>query len=98
DWYYVNGGAEKVVHSFNAIWNDFDHFGLVDFLNEKDRAFILNGKQVTTSFIQNLPTAKSNHRKFLQFFPFAVEQFNLESYDLVLSSSASIAKGALTNQ
>lgn len=98
DWYYVNGGAEKVVHSFNTIWNDLDHFGLVDFLNEKDRAFILNGKQVTTSFIQNLPTAKSNHRKFLQFFPYAVEQFNLESYDLVLSSSASIAKGALTNQ
>ncbi len=98
DWYYVNGGAEKVVHSFNSIWDDLDHFGLVDFLNEKDRAFILNGKQVTTSFIQNLPTAKSNHRKFLQLFPYAIEQFNLEEYDLVLSSSASVAKGVLTHQ
>lgn len=98
DWYYINGGAEKVVHSLNNVWNDFDHFGLVDFLNEKDREFILNGKQVTTSFIQNLPTSKSNHRKFLQLFPYAVEQFNLEQYDLVLSSSASVAKGVLTNQ
>lgn len=98
DWYYVNGGAEKVVHSMNNIWDDFDHFALVDFLNEKDRDFILNGQKVNTSFIQKLPTAKSNHRKFLQLFPYAVEQFDLRDYDLVLSSSASIAKGVLTNQ
>jgi len=98
DWYYVNGGAEKVLHSMNTIWDDFDHFALVDFLNKKDRDFILNGKSVTTSFIQKLPTAKSNHRKFLQLFPYAIEQFNLEEYDLIVSSSSSIAKGILTNQ
>ncbi|WP_242120115.1 glycosyltransferase family 4 protein [Aestuariivivens sediminicola] len=98
DWYYINGGAEKVVHSFNNIWEDFDHFGLVDFLNEKDRNFILKGKKVKTSFVQRLPTAKRNHRKFLHFFPYAIEQFDLSEYDLILSSSASIAKGVLTNQ
>lgn len=98
DWYYVNGGAEKVIHSFNKIWDDFDHFALVDFLKEDDRDYILNGKSVNTSFVQNLPTAKSNHRKFLQLFPYAIEQFDLSEYDLVLSSSASIAKGVLTNQ
>jgi len=98
DWYYVNGGAEKVLHSMNTIWDDFDHFALVDFLNKKDRDFILNGKSVTTSFIQKLPTAKRNHRKFLQLFPYAIEQFNLEEYDLIVSSSSSIAKGVLTNQ
>ncbi|MCL5127264.1 glycosyltransferase [Algibacter sp. L4_22] len=98
DWYYISGGAEKVVHSFNNIWDDFDHFALVDFLNEKDRAFILNGKKAKTSFIQKLPTARSNHRKFLQLFPLAVEQFDLREYDFILSSSASVAKGVLSNQ
>lgn len=98
DWYYVNGGAEKVVHSINNVWNDLDHFSLVDFLNKKDREFILGGKKAKTSFIQNLPTAKSNHRKFLQFFPKAMERFDLKEYNLILSSSASIAKGVLTNQ
>lgn len=98
DWYYVNGGAEKVLHSINTIWNDFEHFALVDFLNDADRKYILNGKSVTTSFIQNLPTAKSNHRKFLQLFPYAIEQFNLQEFDLVISSSSSIAKGVLTTQ
>ncbi len=98
DWYYTNGGAEKVIHSINNIWDDLEHFALVDFLNEDDRAFILSGKKATTTFIQNLPTAQSNHRKFLQLFPLAIEQLDLSNYDLVLSSSASVAKGVLTNQ
>jgi glycosyltransferase involved in cell wall biosynthesis len=98
DWYYVNGGAEKVIHSLNAIWNDFDHFSLIDFLNEEDRHFILNGKKAKTTFIQNLPTAKNNHRKFLQLFPSAIEQFDLSEYELIFSSSSSIAKGVRTNK
>jgi glycosyltransferase involved in cell wall biosynthesis len=99
DWYYVNGGAEKVIHSFNNIWDDFEHYALIDFLPEKDRAYVFNGisDKVHTSFIQNLPTASSNHRKFLELFPKAIEQFDLTNFDLVVSSSASVAKGVLTN-
>ncbi|MCK0108297.1 glycosyltransferase [Flavobacteriaceae bacterium S0825] len=98
DWYYVNGGAEKVVHSINNIWNDFDHYSLIDFLNDDDREFILKGKKAKTSFIQKLPTAKSNHRKFLQLFPYAIESFDLSEYDLIVSSSGFVAKGVLTHQ
>ncbi|MFV9549510.1 glycosyltransferase [Algibacter sp. PT7-4] len=99
DWYYVNGGAEKVIHSFNNIWDDFDHFALIDFLDENDRDEIFTGKNktVNTSFIQKLPTARTNHRKFLQLFPLAIEQFDLSNYDLIISSSASIGKGVITN-
>jgi glycosyltransferase involved in cell wall biosynthesis len=98
DWYYVNGGAEKVIHSINSIWNDFDHFALIDFLNEEDRKFILNGKKAKTSFIQKLPTVKKNHRKFLQLFPIAIEQFDLSDYDLIISSSSAVAKGIKVNK
>lgn len=98
DWYYTNGGAEKVIHSMTNIWNDFDYFSLIDFLSKQDREFILKGKKATTSFIQKLPTVKSNHRKFLELFPRAIEQFDLREYDVVISSSASVAKGVLTNQ
>ncbi|MCH4552103.1 glycosyltransferase [Aestuariibaculum lutulentum] len=99
DWYYVNGGAEKVLKSINNIWPDFDHYALIDFLDEKDRKeiFLGDNNYVNTSFIQKLPSAKSNHRKFLELFPYAIEQFDLSEYDLVISSSASIAKGVLTN-
>jgi glycosyltransferase involved in cell wall biosynthesis len=98
DWYYVNGGAEKVIHSINSIWDDFDHFALIDFLSDEDRNFILNGKKVKTSFIQKLPTAKKNHRKFLQLFPIAIEQFDLSDYDLIISSSSAVAKGIKTHK
>ena len=98
DWYYVNGGAEKVIHSLNSVWDDFDHFALIDFLNDDDRNFILNGKKAKTSFIQQLPTAKQNHRKFLQLFPLAIEQFDLSRYDLIISSSSSVAKGIRRNK
>ena len=98
DWYYVNGGAEKVIHSINNIWDDFEHYALIDFLNNTDREFILKGEKANTSFIQNLPTAKSNHRKFLQLFPYAIESFDLSDYDLIISSSGFVAKGVLTHQ
>ena len=98
DWYYVNGGAEKVIHSLNSVGDDFDHFALIDFLNDDDRNFILNGKKAKTSFIQQLPTAKQNHRKFLQLFPLAIEQFDLSRYDLIISSSSSVAKGIRRNK
>jgi len=98
DWFYTDGGAEKVVHSIGNIWNDLEYYSLIDFLNKKDRDFILNGKKSNTSFIQKFPTAKKNHRKFLQFFPKAIESFNLNDFGLVISSSSSIAKGVLTNQ
>ncbi|MFQ6600478.1 glycosyltransferase [Flavobacterium sp. C3NV] len=98
DWYYVNGGAEKVIHSINSIWDDFDHFALIDFLNDEDRAYILKGKKANTSFIQKLPTARKNHRKFLQLFPIAIEQFDLSNYELIISSSSAVAKGVKTRK
>lgn len=98
DWYYVNGGAEKVIHSINSIWDDFDHFALIDFLKDEDRKFILNGKKAKTSFIQKLPTVKKNHRKFLQLFPIAIERFDLSDYDLIISSSSAVAKGVRTRK
>lgn len=97
DWFYTNGGAEKVIQSFIKINPRFDVFGLIDFLSDVDRKEILKGKPVSTSFIQKLPTSKSNHRKFLPLFPLAIEQFDLSDYDIILSSSASVAKGVLTH-
>lgn len=97
DWYCTIGGGEIVVKALNEIWSDFDLFSLIDTFDETKRKEILNGKKVTTSFIQKLPTAKSNHRKFLQFYPKAIEQLDVSKYDLIISSSSSSAKGVLTS-
>lgn len=93
EWLVNYAGSERVVESFTNIWPEADVFTLVDFLDDEQRKTILNGKRSTTSFIQNLPFAKNNHRKYLPLFPKAIESFNLSKYDLIISSSHSVAKG-----
>jgi glycosyltransferase involved in cell wall biosynthesis len=98
EWLVNYAGSEKVVESFTSIWQDADVFTLVDFLNDEERRIILKGKKAKTSFIQNLPYAKKRHRKYLPLFPKAIESFDLSKYDLIISSSHSVAKGVRTNK
>ncbi len=96
DWLVVYAGAEKVLEQLIKCYPDADIFSIVDFLDSKDRGF-LNGKTVTTSFIQNLPFARQRYRNYLPLMPLAVELFDLSKYDLVISSSHAIAKGVITS-
>ena len=97
EWLVNYAGSERCVESFTNIWKDSPVFSLVDFLNEEERRIILKGKKANTSFIQNLPFAKKHHRKYLSLFPLAIEQFDLNEYDVIISSSHAVAKGVLTN-
>ena len=97
EWLVNYAGSERCVESFTNIWQDAPVFTLVDFLSEDERRIILKGKKANTSFIQKLPFARTQHRKYLPLFPLAIEQFDLNAYDLVLSSSHAVAKGVLTN-
>ncbi|MFM7177686.1 MAG: glycosyltransferase [Bacteroidota bacterium] len=93
DWFVVNGGAEKVFREFVNLYPEADVFGLVDFLNDKDRGEILNGKKVKTTWIQKVPNARNSFRNYLVFFPHAVRSLDLSGYDLIISSSYAVAKG-----
>ncbi|MBD0779696.1 glycosyltransferase [Maribacter sp. ANRC-HE7] len=96
DWYTVYGGAERCVESFTNIWDDFDHFSLIDNLSQKHRDVILKGKHTKNSFVQKLPFGKTKYRSYLPLFPLAIEELDLTDYELVISSSSSVAKGVLT--
>lgn len=93
DWLVTNAGAEKVLRNILNIYPSADIFSLVDFLNDKDRTEVVNGKFAKTSFIQNLPFAKKHFRNYLPLFPKAIENLNLQGYDLIISSSWAVAKG-----
>lgn len=93
DWLVVDGGAEKVMRAILEIYPNADIFSLVDFLNDRDRSAILNGKSVKTSFLQKLPFAKKHFRNYLPLFPKAIESFDLSAYDTIISSSWAVAKG-----
>ena len=95
DWLVTWAGAEKVLEQLLLCFPEADMFSVVDFLSEKDRHFIAD-KQVTTTFVQRLPKASRYYQTYLPLMPLAVEQLDLSSYDLVLSSSHAVAKGVLT--
>lgn len=95
DWLTELGGAEKVFAEILKMYPEADIYTLVasDKVTEK-----LNIKgRVTESFICHLPFAKKWYRKYLQFFPLAIEGFDLSEYDLIISSSSSVAKNILTH-
>ncbi len=43
-----------------------------------------------------MPFMRKHHRSFLPLMPLAIEQFDLSSYDLIISSNYAVAKGVLT--
>jgi glycosyltransferase involved in cell wall biosynthesis len=95
EWLTVIGGSENVFKEIASLYPEADIFTLVA-RDETIQKLNLSGHKVTTSFIQNLPFAKTKYRSYLPLFPLAVEGFDLSGYDLVISSSHAVAKGALT--
>ena len=95
DWLVVYAGAERVLEQILKLYPEADLFCLVDFLPENQRGFILN-KKTYTSFIQNMPKAKTKYRSYLALMPLAIEQLEITAYDVVISSSHAVAKGVMT--
>lgn len=95
DWLVIHGGAERVLEHILDCYPEADLFSLIDFVPAEQRHF-LRGRTPRTSFLQRLPGAKRHYRKLLPLMPYAIEQFDLGSYELVISSSYAVAKGVLT--
>jgi glycosyltransferase involved in cell wall biosynthesis len=93
DWFNDIGGAEKVVREIISCYPTADVFSLIDFYNEDKREKYLLGKKAQTSFIQHIPFSKMFYRFLFPLFPRAIESLDLSAYDLIISSSSSVAKG-----
>ncbi len=94
------GGAENVVQEIDDLLTDIASqpklFSLVNQKRVPKSSWLFNRK-VRTSFIQKLPFGVSHVQHYLPLLPFAIEQFNLEDYPLVISSNHLVAKGVLTS-
>ncbi|HBQ5372280.1 TPA: glycosyltransferase family 4 protein, partial [Klebsiella pneumoniae] len=95
DWFVTYAGSEKVVAEFIDLFPDAKVYGVVDFLSEDDKKKFKN-KKIITTFIQKLPKAKKKYQQYLPLMPLAIEQLDLSSHDIILSSSHAVAKGVLT--
>jgi len=94
EWLVNMGGSEKCVASFNNVFPGSDLFTVV-YDPSVAAGMGLSGK-VTGTFIQKLPRATRWYQRYLPLMPLAVEQLDLDDYDIILSSSHAFAKGVLT--
>lgn len=96
EWYTTLAGSEKVVEQLSGLYSEADMFAVyadIDFVKTTD---FLRDRNLKTTFIQNLPGASKSFRSYLPLMPLAVEQLDLSSYELVISSSHAVAKGIIT--
>jgi glycosyltransferase involved in cell wall biosynthesis len=95
-WLTTYGGGEKCVEAFCDIWPSADLFTLI-YRPEIFVDSVIARHKVTSSFLDRLPFAKTKFRHYFPLFPFAVEQFDLRGYDVVISSASGFAHGVLTD-
>ncbi len=93
DWLTGMRGGERVLEELLKLFPQADIFTLV---YDRDRVSpLISSHQVFESSLVKLPFARSHFRSWLPLFPWAIESFELKGYQLVLSSSHCVAKGAI---
>ncbi len=92
DWLTGMRGGERCLEVFCELFPEADLFTLLHVPGSV--APVIERRRLITSFIQRLPDAARRYRSYLPLFPVAVRSFDLSGYDLVLSSSHAVAKGA----
>ncbi|MFI5334661.1 MAG: glycosyltransferase, partial [Chlamydiales bacterium] len=95
DWLVGIGGGERCLEAIYELFPSPIYTLVKD--EEKIRGLHAAQAELHTSFIQKLPRAKTGYRNYLPLFPYAIEQFDLSEYDLILSCSHAVAKGVLTH-
>jgi glycosyltransferase involved in cell wall biosynthesis len=93
-WFVRRRGGERVIEVLMEMFPQADIYALV--MDSSWRETTFRSRRVTTSFLQRLPGVQRYYRKLLPLFPLAVEQFQLDDYDLVISTESGPAKGVIT--
>lgn len=96
DWFCNMGGGDKVAEAFLDILPESPIYTLCYLENSLTDK--LRTTEIVPSFLQKRINQKNdNHQKFLPFMPSAIESFDMNDYDIVISSSSCCAKGVITN-
>ena len=92
DWLTNYGGAESVISAFHDLFPDAPIYTTM--YKPKNMRELGKLKNVHTSWLNSIPLVK--HQWMLGQMPTAIEMFNLDEYDIVLSSCHSVSKGVIT--
>lgn len=95
EWLTTYAGSEKVLQIMLSEFPDADVYCLIDRL-PKEHRLTLGAKNIKTTYLQKIPFIQHMYRYALALMPFAVEQFDLSGYDVVISNCHAVAKGVIT--
>jgi glycosyltransferase involved in cell wall biosynthesis len=93
DWLNGMRGGEKVLEAILEVVADPTIFTLFHVPGAVSPA--IERFPIVVSSLNRLPFARTQYRQYLPLFPRAVEAFDLSGFDLVVSSSHCVAKGAI---
>jgi glycosyltransferase involved in cell wall biosynthesis len=93
DWLTGMRGGEKVLDAIAELYPDATLHTLLHVRGTVSPAIEKLGER--RSFVQWLPASAHYYRQYLPLFPTAIEQFDLDRYDLVISTSHCAAKSVV---
>jgi len=93
DWLTGMRGGEMCLEILCDMFPDAPVFTLVH--NKGSVSQKIESHPIHTSFLQNFPFVKTAYRNYLPLFPVAIEQMNLKSFDVIISTSHAVAKGII---
>jgi len=92
DWLTGMRGGEKVLEVLCELYPQATLFTLLH--NKGSVSATIEKMNIRTSFIDRLPLKATKYRNYLPLFPRAIESFDFSGFDLILSTSHAVAKGA----
>ena len=92
DWLTGMRGGEKVLSLLCGLFPSADLFTLIHTPGSCDCR--IEAMRIRTSWLDRLPGIQRYYRYLLPVMPAAIESFDLSDYDLVISCSHCVAKGA----
>jgi glycosyltransferase involved in cell wall biosynthesis len=93
DWILGLRGGERVLDALCELYPSATLYTL--FYRPGTTTAAIDRHRVVTSPLNRLPHSSRIYRYLLPLYPWAVEQFQLQDYDLVVSCSHAVAKGAV---
>jgi glycosyltransferase involved in cell wall biosynthesis len=93
DWLTGMRGGEKVLEALCERYPDAEIFTLLHVRGSVSPT--IERAPIHASLLQHLPAVRRYYRQCLPLFPVLVEQFDLERFDLVISSSHCVVKSII---
>jgi glycosyltransferase involved in cell wall biosynthesis len=93
DWLNGMRGGEKVLEEILPLVPEPTIFTLFHVPGSVSPR--IESHPIRASYLNRLPLARGHYRDYLPFFSRAIESFDLTGFDLVVSSSHCVAKGAI---